>query len=145
MKTPILLLAFCLAGPAIAQSPVAPHACELTFSSSNWWPLYRGFTGDGTVHCRDGLDLRVHVIAQGHGLSIDHWKIRHATGRYSQLGGAGGVLGHYVRTRDGTRLVRNGRSGGPEAARPHLALDGRGDGFEADDDIDDLRIERAEP
>lgn len=145
MKTPILLFAFCLAGAALVQMPAAPRGCELAFSSRSWWPLYRGFTGDGTVRCHDGRSVRVHVIAQGHGLSIDHWKIEHANGRYSQLTSMDDALGHYVRTRDGARLVKDGRGDAPESARPHLALVGRGVGFEADDDIDDLRIERADP
>lgn len=145
MKTSALWLALVLAGGASAQAPPVPRACELAFASTQWWPLYRGFTGEGTIRCRDGRSLRVHVVAQGRGLSIDHWMIAHGTGRYSQLASMDDALGHFVRTRDGARLVKNGRAIAAESARPHLALAGRGNGFEADDAIDDLRIERAGP
>jgi len=145
MKTSALWLACCLAGAAWAQLPAPPHACALAFASTNWWPLYRGFTGEGTIRCSDGHSVRVHVIAQGRGLSIDHWKIAHGTGRYSQLRSTDDALGHFVRTRDGTRLVKDGRATGAESARPHLALAGLGQGFDAEHAIDDLRIERAGP
>ena len=145
MRKPMLWFALCVAGAVLAQAPAAPHACELTFASTNWWPLYRGFSGEGTIRCHDGQSLRVHVIGQGRTLSIDRWKIAHGTGRYSQLARMDDALGHFVRTRDGSRLVKDGRATVPEDARPHLALAGRGNGFEADDAIEDLRIERAEP
>lgn len=144
MKTSALWLALAFGVPAWAQEPVAPRACELTFASTTWWPLYRGFTGEGTIRCRDGRSLRVHVVAQGHGLSIDHWRIAHGTGRYSQLASMDDALGHFVRTRDRTHLVRDGRATAPENVRPRLALAGQGQGFDADDAIDDLRIERAD-
>ncbi len=145
MKRFATLLVLCFAGAAMAQAPATPQVCELAFASTNWWPLYRGFTGDGTVRCHDGRSLRVHVVAKGHGMDIDHWKIVHGRGRYSQVAGIDDTLGHFVRTRDGTRLVKDRRATVAESARPHLALAGRGNGFEADDAIDDLRIERAGP
>ena len=145
MKTSVLWLMLCLTGSALAQVPSPPRACELSFASTNWWPLYRGFTGEGTVRCRDGQSMRVHVVGQGHELSVDRWKIAHGSGRYSQVTRMEDTLGHFVRTRDGSRLVKDAGAAVPEDARPHLALAGRGNGFEVDDAIEDLRIERAGP
>ena len=141
MKTfmPLIFLAVLEAGQAIDMPPAG---CTLEFSTQTWWPLYGGASGIGTIRCRTGQAIAVDVIAKGPGLRIDHWKIRHGTGRYSRVRGIEDLLGHFVPAGNGVQLVRERPDDIPEDGRAHLALGGKEEGVELDQAISDLRVQR---
>jgi hypothetical protein len=142
MKIFLFAALCCLSGASREAwgRPFLP-GCELAFSARTWWPLYHGFTGDGTIRCRDGRVLLVHVVAKGPGLTIDHWNIRHGKGRYTCLRNPDDAFGRFVTARDGAQLVKSTPAAMPESERPHLALGGTDGGR----GINDLMVLRTGP
>lgn len=65
----ILLLAFLVASPALADGQGAKIDCKMDFSRKGWAAIYQTAHGKGTITCSNGQKIAVGLDARGVGLS----------------------------------------------------------------------------
>jgi hypothetical protein len=90
--------ALCLAGWMVC-TPVWAAAtidCRLHFQLTGWSAIYKRAEGSGTIRCYNGQTMRVHIRAQGGGLTFGKTEIDDGEGRFTGVKDIHEVLGDYV-------------------------------------------------
>jgi hypothetical protein len=124
---PLLALAFAGASPSARASTVE---CRLDFTMSGWSVFYKRSSGDGTVRCNNGQMLRVHLVAEGGGLSFGKSRIENGVGRFSGVRDIREVLGGYATAEAHAGAVRSAKAQVVTKGPISLALSGTGHGWD---------------
>lgn len=129
----ILLPALALAMMLAVLSPAASAStldCRLEFSMSGWSVFYKRSSGDGTVRCNNGQSLRVHIVAQGGGLSFGKSRIENGVGTFAGVQDIRDVLGGYATAEAHAGAVRSAKAQIVTKGPVSLALSGTGHGWD---------------
>jgi hypothetical protein len=123
----VTALAFAAASPAASANTLD---CRLDFTMTGWSIFYKRSTGDGTVQCTNGQSMRVHIVAQGGGLSFGKSRIENGVGTFAGVQNIRDVLGGYATAEAHAGAVRSAKAQVVTKGPVSLALSGTGHGWD---------------
>lgn len=136
MKTNSLIknagaLLACLTWLSMSAPAQAAHDihCKLRFQLSGWSAFYKHAEGSGTVSCDNGQSLRVHIRAEGGGLTFGKTEIDNGHGDFTGVYDIHEVLGHYGGAEAHAGAQASADSQVVTKGNVSLALSGKGRGW----------------
>ncbi len=109
--------------------------CHLNFSLTSWSAIYKHSEGNGVVSCENGKSMRVHILAEGAGLTVGKSNVDNGTGRFSDIRVMSDVLGSYAYAGAHAGVVKSGAAQVLTKGDVSLALAGNGEGVDLGIDI----------
>ena len=128
-------------GHALAKGS-ADLDCKLQFSLTTWSAIYKHSEGNGIVHCENGKSMRVHILAEGAGLTVGKSHVDNGTGRFSDVHRIADVLGAYAQAGAHAGIVKSGTANVMTKGPVSLALAGSGEGVDLGIDIGKFTLSR---
>jgi hypothetical protein len=103
--------------------------CKLRFQLTGWSAFYKRATGSGTVSCDNGQSMRVHIRAEGGGLTFGKTEIDDGRGQFTGVYDIHEVLGHYGGAEAHAGAQASAASQVVTKGNVSLALSGKGRGW----------------
>jgi hypothetical protein len=123
------LLAALLLLPASAASQTST-TCRMSYNLRGWSLGLKSATGEGSISCDNGQTADVRIRAKGVGLSAGKYEIRDGTGKFSAVSDIRELFGGYAAADVGAGVVKEGEALAMTKGDVHLALAGKGSGFD---------------
>lgn len=114
--------------PALGRAAEDLH-CTLHFQLSGWSAFYKRATGGGTVTCDNGQSMKVHIRAEGGGLTFGKSEIDDGHGDFTGVYDIHDVLGHYGGAEAHAGAQASASSQVVTKGNVSLALSGKGRGW----------------
>lgn len=115
---------------AIAATAGAETSCKMSFNLKGWSMFYKTASGSGTIRCDNGQKAAVKISAKGGGLTAGKTEIKDGIGKFSPVANIKELFGTYVAS---SATAGSGKAASAMAMTKgdvHLALSGKGSGFE---------------
>ncbi|MEO5626405.1 MAG: hypothetical protein ABIQ70_10400 [Dokdonella sp.] len=129
------IFAMTTAALVLASLTASVHAvnridCQMRFSLAGWSVFYKTASGDGTVSCDNGQQMKVHIRAKGGGLTFGKSEITNGLGKFSEVYDIDQVLGVYASAGAHAGAVNSAEAQALTKGPVSLALSGKGKGWD---------------
>ncbi|MGH8148425.1 MAG: hypothetical protein ACRETB_00400 [Steroidobacteraceae bacterium] len=127
-------------GASRADAQVGHLKCTLTFTMKGWSIFYHRASGEGTVRCADGASMRVHLRAEGGGLTVGK-SVESGFGQFSEVSSIHDLLGSYAVAQAHAGAVNSAQGEVMTKGPVSLALSAKGHGWELGVSFGEFKIE----
>lgn len=127
-----------------ASLQAAEYDCEMSFGMSGWSAFYKTASGEGTIRCNNGQQMRVRLSAKGGGITFGKSSIENGRGEFSGVRDIGEILGSYVSAEAHAGAVKSAKGQVLTKGEVSLALSGTGRGWDLGVAFGKFTIERAQ-
>ena len=117
--------------------------CTMRFDLSGWSVFYKSATGNGTIRCDNGQNMRVQLRVRGGGLSFGKTTIEDGRGEFSAVRDISDLLGAYVSGEAHAGAVKSATSQVMTKGPVSMALSGTGRGWDVGVAFGRFTIQRA--
>ncbi|HXO43588.1 MAG TPA: hypothetical protein VN999_19220 [Thermoanaerobaculia bacterium] len=125
------LLSALLLLPASAASQTSTSTtCRMSYNLRGWSLGLKSATGEASISCDNGQTADVRIRAKGAGLSAGKYEIRDGSGKFSAVSDVRELFGSYAAADVGAGVVKEGEALAMTKGDVHLALAGKGSGFD---------------